>query len=96
MTSDPYDFAISPPFGLDTYILVTSEDELDPRIFPAQGVRTRGASRGTGNPVADLLQNIGVNSRSRGIEKPVSANWSVQRVTFRSLPAGKAVPTATK
>lgn len=93
MTSDPYDFAIAPPLGLDTYILLTSEDELDPRIFPAHGVRTRSAtSRGSGNPLADLLQNIGVNSRSRG--GPVSANWSVQRVTFRSVPDQKAQPAA--
>jgi hypothetical protein len=90
MTSEPYDFSIGPPFGLDTYILVTSEEELDPRIFPAQGVRTRSASRGTGNPLADLIQNIGVNSRSRGMEKPVPTNWSVQKVTFRSVAAKKA------
>jgi hypothetical protein len=87
MTSDPYDFSISCPFGLDTYLLLTADDELDPRIFAAQGVRTRSASRGSGNPLADLLQNIGVNSRSRGGARPVPANWSVQRITFRSVPA---------
>jgi hypothetical protein len=86
MTSDPYDFSIAPPFGLDTYILLVTDDELDPRIFPAEGVRARSASRGTGNPLADLLLNIGVNSRRRGTAKAVPANWSVQRVTFRSLP----------
>ena len=87
MTSDPYDFSIGPPFGLDTYILLTSQDELDPRIFAAKGVRARAESRGAGNPLADLLHNIGANSLSRGIEKPVPANWSVERVTFRSLAA---------
>jgi hypothetical protein len=89
MTSDPYDFWIAPPFGLDTYLLLTADDELDPRIFAAQSVRTRSASRGSGNPLADLLQNIGVNSRSRGVARPVPANWSVQRITFRSVPASK-------
>jgi len=92
LTSEPYDFSIAPPFGLDTYILLTSEEELDPRIFPAQGVRSRSLSRGTGNPLADLLQNIGVNSRSRGVEKPVPTTWSVQKVTFRSVAAAKAKP----
>jgi len=96
MTSDPYDFSIASPFGLDTYILLTSDEELDPRIFPAKGVRTRSASRGTGNPLADLLQNIGVNSRSRGTKTLVPANWSVQRVTFRSFSAKKAEPAAAK
>jgi hypothetical protein len=95
MTSNPYDLSIAPPFGLDTFILLTTEDELDPRIFSAQGVRTRSASRGTGNPLADLLQNIGVNSRSRG-DKAVSANWSVQRVTFRSVPGKTVEPAAAK
>ena len=95
MTSDPYDFSIAPPFGLDTYILLTSENELDPRIFPAQGVRTRAASgRGAGNPLADLLRNIGVNSRSRDAAKPVPADWSVQKITFRSVAARK--PEAPK
>jgi hypothetical protein len=92
MTSEPYDFSIAPPFGLDTYLLVTSEEELDPRIFPAQGVRTRSASRGAGNPLADLIQNIGVSGRSRGVEKPVPTTWSVQKVTFRSVAAKKAQP----
>jgi hypothetical protein len=87
LTSSPWDFQIAPPFGLDTYILLTSDEDLDPRIFPAQGVRTRSASRGTGNPLADLIQNIGVNSRSRGQVKPVSTTWSVQKVTFRSVAA---------
>jgi len=87
MTSEPWDFSIAPPFGLDTYILVTSVEELDPRIFPAKGVRSRSASRGTGNPLADLIQNIGVNSRSRGEVKPVPTTWSVQKVTFRSVAA---------
>ncbi len=87
MTSDPYDFSIGAPFGLDTYILLTSQDELDPRIFAAKGVRTRAESRGAGNPLADLLHNIGANSLSRGVEKPVPANWSVERITFRSLAA---------
>ena len=88
MTSDPGDIDITPPFGLDTYILITSEDELDPRIFPAKGVRTR--LEGRGNPLADLIQNIGVNSRSRGEKKPLPTNWSVQKITFRSVAANKA------
>jgi hypothetical protein len=84
LTSDPYDFSIGPPFGLDTYILLTSQDELDPRIFAAKGVRTRADTRGAGNPLADLLHNIGASSLGRGVEKPVPANWSVERITFRS------------
>jgi len=87
LTSDPYDFSIAPPFGLDTYILLTSAEELDPRIFRAQGVRSE--SRGSANPLADLLQNIGAAGRVRGAAKPVPANWSVERVTFRSRAAGK-------
>ena len=89
LTSDPYDFSISPPFGLDTYILLTTAEELDPRILRAEGVRTRSEDRGSGNPLADLLGNIGSSGRIRGVAKPVPANWSVERVTFRSKAAGK-------
>ncbi len=96
MTSDPADFTVVAPFGLDTYILLTSEDELDPRIFPAEGVRTRSAARGTGNPLEDLLQNIGAYSRSRGSQRPVSSNFSIQRVTVRSVPTPVAPPPAPK
>jgi len=89
MTSDPYDFSISAPFGLDTYILLTTSDPLDPRILNAEGVRTRSESRGAGDPLANLIENIGASSLSRGSKVPVPANWSIQRVTFRSYPKAK-------
>ena len=59
MTSDPYDFSIGKPFGLDTYILLTSDEELDPRIFPANGVRTRSATASGGASPVDGRRRAG-------------------------------------
>jgi hypothetical protein len=84
LTAQPYDFSVGPPFGLDTYILLVSEDPIDPRVIPASGVVAKSASRGNMSPLASLLSNVGAGSR--GITKPaaVPTTWSVQRVTFLS------------
>jgi hypothetical protein len=87
LTSQEWDFKVGEPFGLDTYILLSSDEEIDPRILPAKGVRTRSVSRGGSNPLADLLSNIGVSGQSRGSIKnqAVPTSWSVQTQTFRSI-----------
>jgi hypothetical protein len=85
LTAMAYDFSVGPPFGLDTYILLLSEEPIDPNLLPASGVVSKSGTRGNSSPLANLLANVG-NSRSRGIDKPlaVPATWSVQRLIFRS------------
>jgi hypothetical protein len=75
-------FKISPPFGNDTYFLLTSDEAIgDPSVLSSDGVRTRGASRG-GDPLSSLLRNVG--ARTRGVSPAVPARWSVERLTLRS------------
>lgn len=87
LTAQTYDFSVACPLGLDTYVLLTSAEPIDPRVLPASGVRARSVGRGSMNPLESLLSNIGASTRSRGTEKPPAApaTWSVQRMTFRSL-----------
>jgi hypothetical protein len=78
------DFEIKPPYGLDTIILVTTADPIDPRFLPAGGVRTSSESRGAGDPLAILLGTIGTSGRSRGSPLIVPVTWSVETESFRS------------
>jgi len=84
MTDEAADVKINPPFGLDTYILLTSREELDPRLFPAQGVRSEALTRGGGNPLASLLGGIG-NTRGASAISAVPTNWSVQTLSLPSV-----------
>jgi hypothetical protein len=73
---------IEPPFGLDTYILLASEERIpDPYILEFKGVITRG--KGSDTPLAKLLQGIGTASRAPKAEVPV--NWSIDRAFLRSV-----------
>ncbi len=87
LTAQAYDFSVGQPLGLDTYILLESEDPIDPRVLPASGVVGRSSSRGNASPLENLLSNIGASTRSRGtLAAPaVPQTWSVQKLTVRSL-----------
>lgn len=82
LTDDPADLSIAPPYGLDTLILLTSATPIDPRVLPAEGVRTRSEFRG-GDPLSALLGNFGASGR-RGEPPEVPLTWSIERHTFRS------------
>ncbi len=84
MTSQSFDFTVGPPYGLDTYILLTSKDELDPQLFPAQGVRAESVARGVTSPLANLLGGIG-NTRGSSANAAVPMTWSVQSLTIPSV-----------
>ena len=74
--------SMAPPFGLDTYILLTSEERIpDPYILEFEGVLTRG--KGSDTPLAKLLQGIGTASRAPRSEVPL--NWSIDRIYLRSV-----------
>jgi hypothetical protein len=74
-------FTVGSPFGLDTYVLLTSEQAIpDPDGLAFEGVRTRGNESMSG--LASLLTSLG--SATRGPHVITPADWSLQRVFIRS------------
>lgn len=84
LTSLDHDFSIDDPYGLDTYILLISQDPIDPAVLPAKGVVARSAKRGNTSPLANVLSNIGAATRGPEKPTPVPTTWSVQKLTVRS------------
>lgn len=85
-------FSVSSPFGVDTYILLTTADQIaDVSAFNFSGVlqATRG---GPQSPLGQLLGNASANTR--GTNPAVPVNWSVQYMPIRSVAAEKRPPTA--
>ncbi len=82
---DAYDFSIGKPFGVDSYFLLTTQEAIDPAVFNAEGVRTRGGTRGgASDPLNELLS--GVNTGTRGAKRPETpGTWSVEAQTIRSV-----------
>ncbi len=81
-------FSIGSPFGVDTYILLTTADQIaDLSAFNFSGVlqATRGGPK---SPLAQLLGNASANAR--GINPAVPVNWSVQYMPIRSIAAEKS------
>jgi hypothetical protein len=77
-------FAVGPPFGLDTYILLSSEQAIpDPDGLAFEGVRTRGDA--SASPLASLLMSLG--GATRGPQPITPADWSLQRTFIRSAKA---------
>lgn len=78
------DITIGPPFGLDTYVLLTSKETIpDPGVLDTEGVRTARGEKET--PLAQLLGDI--SSGQRGAQRiATSADWSIERVLLRSQP----------
>ena len=79
------DIAIGSPFGVDTYFLLTSDNAIDnPEVFNFEGVRTEAGTRGTSDPLTDLLSSASSMTRGAGA-RPVPAMWSIETLTFRSV-----------
>jgi hypothetical protein len=77
---------IVPPFGLDSYVLLTTTEQLpDPGLLEFDPVLTRGA-RGPSSPLGDLLNSA--SSGRRGMERPVPSNWAVHYLQIRSTALG--------
>jgi Caspase domain len=76
-------FSIGSPFGVDTYILLTTADQIaDLSAFNFSGglQATRG---GPTSPLAKLLGNA--SSNIRGANPAVPTNWSIQYMPIRSV-----------
>jgi hypothetical protein len=77
------DFGASPPYGIDTYFLLTTEEPMpNPSIFEWDGVRAPEAH----TPLEQLLVDP-----TRALGAAVPTRWSIIKTTFESLP-----PHATK
>jgi hypothetical protein len=80
------DFEIGSPFGVDTYFLLTSDNAIDnPEVFHFEGVRSEAGTRGASDPLTSLLSSA--SSMTRGVSlRLVPALWSIETLTFRSVP----------
>jgi caspase domain-containing protein len=73
-------FPIGKPFGMDTYILLTSDEVVPTEALSWEGVRTRAPVGGT--PLANLL--FSASSATRAPLATVPVNWSIQRLSILS------------
>lgn len=81
----PLDSTISvgPPFGVDTYILLTSGTAIpDATVLTFDGVRS-GGTRGSSSPLQNLLKGVG--AATRGVARETPVDWSIQRISVRSV-----------
>jgi len=83
-------FDISSPYGIDTYILLTTADQIaDLSAFDFSGV-LKTARGGPQSPLAQLLGNASADRRDPN--PPVPVNWSVQYMPIRSVAEKDARP----
>src|SRR5215469_18531376 len=84
LPGDKYDFSIAAPFGMDSYLLLTRQEAIDPSVFTAEGVRTRGALGGGADALSQMLsdRNTGTRAAKRA-ETP--GTWSIEIRTIRSV-----------
>lgn len=73
---------IAPPFGTDTFVLLTTDQQLpDPGVLNFDGVISRGVRSET--PLQQLLESA--SGGSRGVTLAVPTDWSVQYLSVRSV-----------
>ena len=75
---------IGPPYGVDTLILLSTEQPLpDPYALNFEGVATRGA-RAASSPLEKLLSQA--SGGTRGFSGEVPTNWGIGLMTVHSAP----------
>jgi Caspase domain len=84
-------FKIGPPYGTDTYILLTTSTELsNPDVLNFEGV-VRGGERGVSSPLENLLGSTSSGTRGNLVQMPT--DWGVEYLQMHSQPQ-KATDTA--
>lgn len=79
---------VGPPYGVDTLILLSTEQPLaDPYLLNFEGVAGRG-ERGALSPLERLLDQT--SAGTRGFSGEVPSNWGIGTTTVRSIPRDKA------
>lgn len=80
-------FEIAPPYGVDTYFLLTTDEPLrNPWILEWDGVRSRTPQPQTALEELLLLTASG----NRGRVRSTLSSWSVERLFFESVPPREA------
>ena len=78
---------ISPPFGIDNFILLTSDFAInDLTVFNQDGVVNRTVSVSYKDSLTGLLSNLLSGKRSQADDLEFS-NWDIQKIHVRSRPA---------
>lgn len=91
--SDEPQVHVIPPYGRDTYFLLTTNEPLaNPRVLEYRGFRKRGPIGGT--PLEELLSLTGgTGHRNAPLITPVG--WSIEHLSFVSAPSTEADPGST-
>jgi hypothetical protein len=77
---------IGPPYGVDTLILLSTEQPLaDPYVLNFEGVASR-STRGVSSPLEKLLNQT--SGGTRGFSGEVPTNWGIGLMTVHSAPGG--------
>jgi hypothetical protein len=74
---------IGPPYGVDTLIMLSTEQQIDPYVMSFEGVAARG-TRGAPSPLEKLLNQT--SGGTRGFDQPVPTNWGIGLMTVHSAP----------
>jgi hypothetical protein len=76
---------IGPPYGVDTLILLSTEQPLaDPYVLNFEGVASR-STRGVASPLEKLLNQT--SGGTRGFSGEVPTNWGIGLMTVHSAPS---------
>ncbi|MGA9060978.1 MAG: caspase family protein [Terracidiphilus sp.] len=79
---------IGPPYGVDTLILLSTQQPLaDPYVLNFEGVAERG-TRGVSSPLERLLNQT--SGGTRGFSDEVPTNWGIGLMTVHSAPKSQA------
>jgi len=76
-------FSVSAPFGVDSYILLsTSQPIPDPSVLSFDGVRSGNPRIRGGSGLPSLINNV--MHQIRGVTVATPPDWSLQRVSLES------------
>ncbi len=88
ITESDYDFEISEPYGVDTFIMLNSAQPIeDPQIFEFDGVRSKGSTRGVGytDVLTQLLSEVGTSTSRAVTRNPaVPTTWGIEQIPVLS------------
>jgi len=78
-------FTVAAPFGVDTFMLLTSATQLaDPTVLEGEAVRRVESTRGSSDPLTQLLAQQ--RSTRRGAATMTPPTWSLERLSIVSVP----------
>ena len=80
------EFSITPPFGVDTFYMLASEERVpDPSVLTFDGVNMGERGMGGATPLGRLLVDVGAGSRGvTTYTGAVPVNWGIERHLFLS------------